>query len=182
MVGGSSSMNAMMWVRGFAADYDEWGGLAGEQWNYAHVEEALPPHRERAIVHRAAAQPAHLHRRLADGCTGMRLLRRRAESGCAGRLLRNTSHAAKGRSVQHRGRIPLTRAGRNLTLVTEATAMKVVFETRGPRRCQPGLARRALPAVAAERGQTGGGQQCGRGAVSSGWQQRRSRLTACCHR
>ena len=24
MLGGSSSMNAMMWVRGFAADYDEW--------------------------------------------------------------------------------------------------------------------------------------------------------------
>ena len=32
-------MNAMMWVRGFAADYDEWGELAGEQWNYAHAEE-----------------------------------------------------------------------------------------------------------------------------------------------
>ena len=38
-LGGSSSMNAMMWVRGFAADYDEWGDLAGEQWDYAHVEE-----------------------------------------------------------------------------------------------------------------------------------------------
>ena len=24
VLGGSSSMNAMMWVRGFAADYDEW--------------------------------------------------------------------------------------------------------------------------------------------------------------
>ncbi|MGV9431470.1 GMC family oxidoreductase N-terminal domain-containing protein, partial [Nocardia sp. NPDC003648] len=23
--GGSSSMNAMMWVRGFRADYEEWG-------------------------------------------------------------------------------------------------------------------------------------------------------------
>ena len=29
MLGGSSSMNRMMWVRGFAADYDEWGELAG---------------------------------------------------------------------------------------------------------------------------------------------------------
>lgn len=37
-LGGSSSMNAMMWVRGFAADYDEWGELAGEAWNYANVE------------------------------------------------------------------------------------------------------------------------------------------------
>ncbi len=29
MLGGSSSMNAMMWVRGFAADYDEWGSPGG---------------------------------------------------------------------------------------------------------------------------------------------------------
>jgi choline dehydrogenase len=37
MLGGSSSMNAMMWARGFAADYDEWGALAGEEWDFAHV-------------------------------------------------------------------------------------------------------------------------------------------------
>ncbi|GFG51536.1 hypothetical protein MAGR_29770 [Mycolicibacterium agri] len=37
MLGGSSSMNAMMWVRGFAADYDEWGELAGPDWDFAHV-------------------------------------------------------------------------------------------------------------------------------------------------
>ena len=28
MLGGSSSMNAMMWVRGFAADYDDWADAA----------------------------------------------------------------------------------------------------------------------------------------------------------
>lgn len=33
--GGSSSMNAMMWVRGFRADYDEWALLAGEEWGFA---------------------------------------------------------------------------------------------------------------------------------------------------
>src|SRR4029077_12868032 len=38
MLGGSSSMNAMMWVRGFAADYDEWAEHAGQQWSYASVE------------------------------------------------------------------------------------------------------------------------------------------------
>ena len=37
MLGGSSSMNAMMWVRGFAADYDEWGALAGQDWDFAHI-------------------------------------------------------------------------------------------------------------------------------------------------
>jgi choline dehydrogenase len=37
MLGGSSSMNAMMWVRGFAADYDDWAVHAGSQWSYAEV-------------------------------------------------------------------------------------------------------------------------------------------------
>ena len=30
-------MNAMMWVRGFAADYDEWAVRAGPQWSFAEV-------------------------------------------------------------------------------------------------------------------------------------------------
>lgn len=33
-LGGSSSLNAMMWVRGVAADYDEWATTAGEQWSW----------------------------------------------------------------------------------------------------------------------------------------------------
>jgi choline dehydrogenase len=36
-LGGSSSMNAMMWVRGFDADYDEWAVRAGPQWSFAEV-------------------------------------------------------------------------------------------------------------------------------------------------
>jgi choline dehydrogenase len=40
MLGGSSSMNAMMWVRGFAADYDHWAELAGPGWSF----EALLPY------------------------------------------------------------------------------------------------------------------------------------------
>ncbi|WP_308165129.1 GMC family oxidoreductase [Nocardia noduli] len=41
MFGGSSSMNAMMWVRGFRADYDEWALLAGEEWNFAAAIDAF---------------------------------------------------------------------------------------------------------------------------------------------
>ncbi|MDL9978221.1 GMC family oxidoreductase [Microbacterium sp. ASV49] len=38
-LGGSSSLNAMMWVRGFAADYDEWAQTAGDAWSW---ESLLP--------------------------------------------------------------------------------------------------------------------------------------------
>lgn len=38
-LGGSSSTNAMMWVRGFAADYDEWAQHAGDEWAFSQVAE-----------------------------------------------------------------------------------------------------------------------------------------------
>lgn len=34
VLGGSSSLNAMMWVRGYAADYDRWAELAGPGWSW----------------------------------------------------------------------------------------------------------------------------------------------------
>lgn len=39
-LGGSSSLNAMMWIRGFAADYDEWAETAGDSWSW----KALAPY------------------------------------------------------------------------------------------------------------------------------------------
>ncbi|MBD5784697.1 GMC family oxidoreductase N-terminal domain-containing protein [Cellulosimicrobium terreum] len=35
VLGGSSSINAMMWVRGFPEDYDDWGEAAGAGWSWA---------------------------------------------------------------------------------------------------------------------------------------------------
>ncbi|MWB96983.1 glucose-methanol-choline oxidoreductase [Agromyces sp. MMS17-SY077] len=35
VLGGSSSINAMMWVRGFPEDYDAWGEAAGADWSWA---------------------------------------------------------------------------------------------------------------------------------------------------
>ncbi|MDG9423011.1 GMC family oxidoreductase N-terminal domain-containing protein, partial [Streptococcus pneumoniae] len=37
MLGGSSSMNAMMWVRGFAADYDEWAANSDDSWSFRNL-------------------------------------------------------------------------------------------------------------------------------------------------
>jgi choline dehydrogenase len=45
-LGGSSSLNAMMWVRGFAADYDEWARHAGHEWTFSRVVEYFTRIRE----------------------------------------------------------------------------------------------------------------------------------------
>ncbi len=37
VVGGSSSINAMVWIRGAAADYDEWADAGNVGWGYADV-------------------------------------------------------------------------------------------------------------------------------------------------
>ncbi|MGB3280473.1 MAG: GMC family oxidoreductase N-terminal domain-containing protein, partial [Pseudorhodobacter sp.] len=35
ILGGSSSINAMVWIRGQQADYDEWGAIGGADWGWA---------------------------------------------------------------------------------------------------------------------------------------------------
>lgn len=37
VIGGSSSINGMMWVRGHPSDYDGWADAGCEGWDYAHV-------------------------------------------------------------------------------------------------------------------------------------------------
>lgn len=41
VLGGSSSINALMWVVGFAGDYDRWAELAGPEWSWSEISRAL---------------------------------------------------------------------------------------------------------------------------------------------
>ena len=52
-LGGSSSLNAMMWIRGFAADYDGWAEVAGPRWSW----DALVPYFRRVERTEAPADP-----------------------------------------------------------------------------------------------------------------------------
>jgi choline dehydrogenase-like flavoprotein len=38
VVGGSSSINAMIWVWGHAADFDHWADAGNQGWDYAHLK------------------------------------------------------------------------------------------------------------------------------------------------
>ena len=68
MLGGSSSMNAMMWVRGFAADYDEWAEpCRSRELETSPTSRSTSRTIESAArCHLAAAQPAQLDRGMAD--------------------------------------------------------------------------------------------------------------------
>ena len=70
-LGGSSSLNAMMWIRGFAADYDDWADAAGERWSWKslvpyflrveHTEDPVDPtqgtHGPQSIEHQRDPRP-----------------------------------------------------------------------------------------------------------------------------
>ncbi len=128
MLGGSSSMNAMMWVRGFAADYDEWGEHAGEQWNYAHLEPYL-----RGIE----SGPLVISRQRSPRASTAAWLT--AAQECGHRIEEPNQAEPQGfcetRVTQRRGARWSTADGylkpirkrKNLTVLTEATATRVVF-------------------------------------------------------
>ncbi len=128
-LGGSSSMNAMMWVRGFAADYDEWGELAGDEWSYANVEK---------YFRRIESGPLVISRQRSPRSSTAAWLTAVRECGYP---LEDPNQAepqgfCETRVTQRRGSRwstadaylkPVLRRP-NLTLLTEATATRVVFD------------------------------------------------------
>jgi choline dehydrogenase-like flavoprotein len=45
VLGGSSAINYMMYVRGSEQDYDDWAALAGDQsWSWKHFKEYMRKH------------------------------------------------------------------------------------------------------------------------------------------
>ena len=142
-LGGTSSMNGTLWVRGFAADYDEWAEHAGEQWSFnrivkyfkqiENVEGAREPHE-------GVGGPLHIsHQRSPHRFTAA-WLRAVQQTGYA--LERPNLPQPNGFSqtmvTQRRGgrwsaadawlRPALRR--RNLTLITTATVTRVVFNDK----------------------------------------------------
>jgi choline dehydrogenase len=129
MLGGSSSMNGMAWVRGFAADYDEWGMLAGDDWDFAHVAEYFERIEHGSLVISRQRSPRSL--------TGAWL---KAAEQCGYRIEQPNQPEPDGFCetvvTQRRGARwscadaylkPVLRR-RNLTLLTEATATRALFE------------------------------------------------------
>ncbi|BBX15427.1 glucose-methanol-choline oxidoreductase [Mycolicibacterium duvalii] len=128
MLGGSTSMNAMMWVRGFDADYDEWGHHAGAEWDYAHLQPYLRRIESGPLVISPQRSPRE--------STAAWLA---AAEQCGHRIEEPNQDQPQGfcqtRVTQRRGSrfscadayLKPVRKRKNLTVLTEATATRVVF-------------------------------------------------------
>jgi choline dehydrogenase len=123
MLGGSSSMNAMMWVRGFAADYDEWAEHAGEQWSYANVEKYFDRIEQGPLVISPQRSPRSS---TAAWLRGVSECIDAPEGFCETRV---TQRRGARWSTADAYLKPVLRR-KNLTLLTEATATRVVFDGR----------------------------------------------------
>ncbi|AYJ47980.1 GMC family oxidoreductase [Rhodococcus sp. P1Y] len=141
MLGGSSSMNAMMWVRGFAADYDEWASVSDPSWSF---DKLIPYFRKIESIEGTTAADA--------GTSGPLIVsNQRSPRALTGSFLDAVRQAGypvepanlpepKGFSQtmvnQKRGArwstadayLKPIRKRANLTVITEAQASKVVFE------------------------------------------------------
>ena len=129
MVGGSSSMNAMMWIRGFAADYDEWAERAGSQWSFGEVKK---------YFQRIEDGPMHISAQRSPRSISAAFLKAVAELGydietpnqpepkgfCE--TVANQRRGARWSSADGYLKPALRR--KNLTLLTEATATRVLID------------------------------------------------------
>ena len=119
VLGGSSSLNAMIYIRGNRADYDEWAAMGLDGWGY----EDVLPYFKRAEDNERGASRYHgvggplsvsdgrsMHP-LVEACIeaagrGRHRPQRRPQRRHAGRRRPLPGHAARRQALQRRGRLP----------------------------------------------------------------------------
>jgi choline dehydrogenase-like flavoprotein len=112
-------MNAMMWVRGFPADYDEWAEHAGEQWSYANVEKYFNRIENGPLVISPQRSPR------SSTAAWLNAVRQCGHQGFV--ETRVTQRKGARWSTADAYLKPALRR-RNLTLHTEATVTRVIFD------------------------------------------------------
>ncbi len=133
VLGGSSSLNAMMWVRGYAADYDAWAQLAGAGWDYEHstryfrrIDDALHIEAQRS--------PRQHTARFLEAVDQLGLLRAEVNSAQPDGFVQTLVNQHRGsRFSASDGYLKPVQQRRNLTVLTGAQATRVLFDRTGDR-------------------------------------------------
>ncbi|MEU8898602.1 GMC family oxidoreductase N-terminal domain-containing protein [Nocardia sp. NPDC048505] len=141
MFGGSSSMNAMMWVRGFRADYDEWALLAGDEWGFgAAIEQfrRIENVQDAQFPDEGATGPLHIAKQRSPRASTAAYLAAAREAGYPVETPNRPQPEGFSETMvtQRRGRRWSTADGYlkpalrrpNLTVLPEALATRVLFD------------------------------------------------------
>lgn len=143
-LGGSSSINAMMWVRGFAQDYETWGRLAGPGWSGEEIRrvfDALENREDASAPDPLASGPLPVGRQRDPNPLTSAFLSACAQAGLDGTSVDGYASAERGglTAVTQRDGSRFSAAdaflrpaaGRsNLTIRTSATACRLLFTGR----------------------------------------------------
>jgi choline dehydrogenase len=141
MLGGSSSLNAMMWVRGFAADYDKWAEAARPTWSWSsllpyfrQVERVAGTHRSDegssgAISISAQRQPRSHTAAFLEAVTQLGMSVERANSAEPGGFAQTMVSQRRGaRFSAADAYLKPARTRANLTVRVDAQAGRVLFD------------------------------------------------------
>ncbi|MFT4088369.1 MAG: GMC family oxidoreductase N-terminal domain-containing protein [Gordonia sp. (in: high G+C Gram-positive bacteria)] len=128
VLGGSSAMNAMMWVPGFAADYDRWAELAGPEWSW---ESLAPLFSSTQISVEEQRDPRELTGTFLDAVKQAGY-RREAPNSTEPDGFTQTLVTQSGgtRHSAAKAYLDPVRSRKNLTVRTGAQATRVVFDGR----------------------------------------------------
>lgn len=145
VLGGCSSMNAMMWVRGFGADYDEWGKRADPQWSgaaalecYRRIEDVTAAWHFVSGDDSGVTGPLHISRQRSPRRLTAAWLAATRECGYPAAQPNSVSPEGFCETVvtQRRGArysasdayLKPAMSRKNLTLLTDATATRIIFD------------------------------------------------------
>ncbi|MBL8546416.1 MAG: GMC family oxidoreductase N-terminal domain-containing protein [Hyphomonadaceae bacterium] len=142
-LGGSSSINGMMYVRGHASDFDELADAVGDDWNWSHIDaayKAMESHELGPSPSRGDAGPLHislpkerspLSEDLINACTSMGMKRTDDVNDPAGEERAGYAQWTIRKGVREsasRAFLKPVRNRPNLTVATNVVVDKVEFE------------------------------------------------------
>lgn len=142
MLGGSSSLNAMIYIRGHKADYDEWARLGNKGWGYDDVlpyfkksehreEGANDYHAQGGLLNVAKLRsPGSVNKYLFDACDQLQIPRNDDFNGESqeGVGLYEVTHKNGERWSTARAFLDSAADRPNLTVITKALTEKVILE------------------------------------------------------
>lgn len=142
VLGGSSSINGMVYVRGQPADYDDWADSGAPGWSWKHMEDcfkSIEDHELGATAVRGSGGPLHISMRRPSGALSRAVIQAGISAGLP---FREDLNAFEGEgigyfpaTIENGRRVSAARAflapiiGRpNLTVLTDTVVGTVVFD------------------------------------------------------